>query len=287
MRKNIEINCPSCNQQVNIPKGMFVLFTCPNCDNEFEIDGRIKRVSKKKYFIWLFLMMFSALFLGAFMYYNNTKKTVTEKNISSNDGKTPGRYKNLKNDDIYQTRLNSLISAVDITNETTNDYAVRLASSFPGTYNIAQVCKIFDHIVKKWKYVNDSDKMENYRSASRTINNNLSGDCDDFAILLSALIESIGGHTRISFAYNEQGGHAFTEVLVAKNKQEMKDVIDDINALYRRKKFNINYTTDKNGRCWINLDWFGKPQHPGGQYFDYDYRSIYYPTLDNPTYEQE
>lgn len=266
---------------------MFVLFTCPNCDNEFEIDGRIKKVSSKKYFIWVFLLMASALSLGAFMYFNKTKQTATEKNISSNDGKTPGRYKEAKNDDVYQNRLNSLISAVDITNETTNDYAVRLASKFPGEYNIAQVCNIFDHIVKKWKYVNDSDKMENYRSASRTINNNLSGDCDDFAILLSALIESIGGHTRISFAYNEQGGHAFTEVLVAKNKQEMKDVIDDINTLYRRKKFNINYTTDKNGRCWINLDWFGKPQHPGGQYFDYDYRSIYYPTMDNPTYELE
>jgi len=266
---------------------MFVLFTCPKCDNEFEIDGRIKKVSKKRYILWLFLLMVSAFFLGGFMYFNNTKKSPTEKNISSNDGKTPGRYKNEKNDDIYQNRLNSLISAVDITNETTNDYAVRLASKFPGEYNIAQVCNIFDHIVKKWKYVNDSDKTENYRSASRTINNKFSGDCDDFAILLSALIESIGGYTRISFAYNQQGGHAFTEVLIAKNKKEMNDVIDDINALYRTKKFKINYTIDKKGRYWINLDWFGKPQHPGGQYFEYKNRTIYYPALDNPMYEQE
>jgi len=39
------------------------------------------------------------------------------------------------------------------------------------------------------------------------------GDCDDFAILMSALVESIGGTTRIIFAQNKtMGGHAYAEV---------------------------------------------------------------------------
>ena len=39
------------------------------------------------------------------------------------------------------------------------------------------------------------------------------GDCDDFAILMSALIESIGGTTRVILAHNNStGGHAFAEV---------------------------------------------------------------------------
>lgn len=60
--------------------------------------------------------------------------------------------------------------------------------------------------------MNDSEKTENFRSASRTINNKFSGDCDDFAILLAALLKIIKGSTRISFEYNEEGRYAFTEV---------------------------------------------------------------------------
>jgi transglutaminase-like putative cysteine protease len=129
--------------------------------------------------------------------------------------------------------------------------------------------------------------MENFRSASRTINNKFSGDCDDFAILLAALVESIGGSTRISFAYNEEGGHAFTEVFVTDNKESMPVLVQEINKLYGTNKFRINYYEDADGKCWLNLDWFGQPQHPGGQYFDFTKRTIYYPTAQKPFYTQE
>ena len=158
------------------------------------------------------------------------------------------------------------------------------SSDFPGEYDIAQVCEIFDYVVGKWKYVNDADKGENYRSASRTIANGLTGDCDDFAILIAALVESIGGQTRISMAYNEKSGHAFTEVLVTRKKEEMQRIVDEINKLYKTRKFKIHYKIEQNGECWLNLDWFGTPQHPGGKYFDYNRRTVYYPTIDNPTY---
>jgi len=182
--------------------------------------------------------------------------------------------------------LEKLIAAVDINNETTNDYAARLASRFPGKYNVRQVCNIYSHIVNNWKYVNDSDKMENFRSASRSINNNLAGDCDDFAILIAAMVESIGGDARISFAYNDEGGHAFTEVLAANNRNDMQSLADRINILYN-DQFEIHYFEDKDGRCWLNLDWFGNPQHPGNVYFDYIQRTIYYPTSITPYHTTE
>ena len=112
-------------------------------------------------------------------------------------------------------------------------------------------------------------------------------DCDDFAILLAALIESIGGHARISFAYNDEGGHAFTEVLATNSKEDMQAIVDEINSLYGTDQFEIHYYEDTDGKCWLNLDWFGQPQHPGGQYFNYTNRTIYYPTIENPTYTQE
>lgn len=186
-----------------------------------------------------------------------------------------------------EQNLEALINAVDIKNETTNDFAVRLASKFPGKYNIAQVCQIYSYLVKNWKYVNDSDKMENFRSASRSINNDFSGDCDDFAILMAAMIESIGGDARISFAYNGNDGHAFTEVYATKNEQDMEQLEIMINKLYGSYWNEIHYTTDIDGKCWLNLDWFGEQKLPGGEYFNFNKRTIYYPTGQNPTYTVE
>jgi hypothetical protein len=123
------------------------------------------------------------------------------------------------------------------------------------------------------------------KSASRSINNNLAGDCDDFAILIAAMIESIGGDVRISFAYNQKGGHAFTEVLATDNKEDMQLVLDEVNRLYGTNSFTIYYEEDNQGRCWLNLDWFGNPQHPGGEYFPFTKRTIYYPTANPPYFE--
>jgi len=184
-----------------------------------------------------------------------------------------------------ELNLNKLIEAVDFDNPVTNDYAVRLASYFPGEYNIGQVCQIYDYIVQRWKYVSDSDKKENFRSASRSINNDLAGDCDDFAILIAAMIESIGGDARISFAYNESGGHAFTEVLATNSKEDMQLIVDEINRLYGTNSFRIYYYPDQLGRCWLNLDWFGNQRHPGGEYFNFTKRIIYYPTSNPPYFE--
>ena len=86
----------------------------------------------------------------------------------------------------FGNNLASLIEAVDYSNPITNDLAVRLASNFPGVREIKQICYIFDYVNSNWKYVLDSQKNDNFRSASRTIQNNFAGDCDDYAILMSA-----------------------------------------------------------------------------------------------------
>ena len=50
------------------------------------------------------------------------------------------------------------------------------------------------------------------------------GDCDDFAILLGALVESVGASSRIVFAYGPGGGHAYTEVYLGKAQGPGSDV---------------------------------------------------------------
>ncbi len=178
--------------------------------------------------------------------------------------------------------LRNIKAAMDIENPITRKFSLQLAASYPGEYNIDQVCKIFDYLYKNWKYVNDPRGIDYLSKASMTISNNLSGDCDDFAILLAATIESIGGKTRISYAVNNSGdGHAFTEVYFRDDPQviykrinyHFQNIFELLFGISRVKQ--IYYTSDNLKGIWLNLDWNSK--FPGGQYFDYRSRVIYYP----------
>ena len=66
--------------------------------------------------------------------------------------------------------------AMDINNPITRSFSVQLASEYPGEYNLAQVCNIYDYIRNNWKYVNDPRGLEYFEKASITIQNGLSGD---------------------------------------------------------------------------------------------------------------
>jgi hypothetical protein len=56
--------------------------------------------------------------------------------------------------------LKKLREAMDIENPITRKFSLQLASAYPGKYNIDQVCKIYNYIVKNWKYVNDPRGLE-------------------------------------------------------------------------------------------------------------------------------
>ncbi|MBK7572688.1 MAG: transglutaminase domain-containing protein [Bacteroidetes bacterium] len=118
----------------------------------------------------------------------------------------------------------------------------------------------------KWKYVEDPRKNEYYSSASNTLTKTgLTGDCDDFAILMYSLITAIGGEARISFAWKKipdsdtYFGHAFTEVDIVTIPPETL-----VNTMIARfGEFNIdkiNYDHDDKG-VWLNLDWWAA--YPG------------------------
>ena len=179
--------------------------------------------------------------------------------------------------------LRKLKSAIDVEDPITRNFALDLASKYPGKYNIDQVCNIYDNIYKNWRYVNDPRGHDYFSRASETITNNLTGDCDDFAILMAATIESIGGRTRINIAVNENTGeaHAFTEVYF---NDDPEIILKSINSHYENFfQFlfgipvvdKIHYTLGKPEGIWLNLDWNSK--YPGGEYFNYTKRKIYYP----------
>ena len=186
-------------------------------------------------------------------------------------------------EDVY---LQKISQAMDYTNPVTRDFAISLAAKSPGNFNLGQVCYIYDYLFNNWKYVNDPRGFEYFSSASETIKSNLAGDCDDFAILMASLISAIGGTARISLAFNNTSGHAFTEVCLDNMSPpvSVQSAYTYINSHYQgffQKLFGISavesiwYRPDNSNRAWLNLDWSSK--YPGGEYFKFSVCTIYYP----------
>jgi len=160
--------------------------------------------------------------------------------------------------------MKDLIIACDYDHPTVRNNTANLVHSSSGSFNLGQICDIFDFCYTNWSYVNDPVAREYYSKGSETLRNGLNGDCDDFAILLCSMILSIGGEARINFAYDATSGHAFSEVNIGKtNKTEVQKY------LYARyNDAQMWHRKDNEGNLWLNLDW--QAQYPGGEYWSYN-----------------
>jgi len=140
---------------------------------------------------------------------------------------------------------------IDYTNPIVRDLAVRLASKYPGERNIMQVQAIYEYVYRNWKYVSDPRGFEYYAYASETIRNNFAGDCDDYAILMSALVKAVGFSPRIIIACDKSSCHAYPEVYIGKGS-----TCEEItNSLAKKFKDTVYYHTTSSGECWLSLDW--------------------------------
>ena len=176
--------------------------------------------------------------------------------------------------------------------DTNNSYVLNkgaiLAAKFPGDLTIDQVSAIYEYIkngdgVKRgWSYVRDRRGLDYYRYANESLKMGDDaycsgvGDCDDFAILMSALIESIGGTTRVILAQNNStGGHAYAEVYLGNlgdQSNMVNKIIDWLKLKYNTDKIYTHIDTDTRD-VWLNLDWGPENHsgillyHPGGPFF--------------------
>ncbi len=176
-------------------------------------------------------------------------------------------------------------AAVEPDNSRVHEEAVVLALKYPGDLTIDQIASIYSYLKngdgskKGWGYVRDPRGIDyfNYANASLKLGDRANyvggGDCDDFAILMAALVESIGGTTRIILARNNStGGHAYTEVylgqLCTKNSQ-VEDIINWLKQKFNTDKIYTHIDTDTKD-VWLNLDWGADEKgnaHPGGPFY--------------------
>jgi hypothetical protein len=133
--------------------------------------------------------------------------------------------------------------------------------------------------VQGWSYVPDPRGIDYFMYANETLDIGKgvgcagAGDCDDFAILMAALVESVGGTTRIILAHNSStGGHAYTEVYLGRindPKNQVEEIIDWLKRKFNTVKIYTHIDTDTKD-VWLNLDWGPDEKgnaHPGGPFF--------------------
>ena len=124
--------------------------------------------------------------------------------------------------------------------------AAEVARSYPGAYNIYQVCALFDMVKEEIEYVSDPRGNDIWEPANVTLRIG-AGDCEDQAILLSSMIEAIGGTTRVYLTDN----HAFAAVYIGNGTDATETAVKGIRAYYGN--VDVNYLTDKYG-SWLMLD---------------------------------
>jgi S-layer protein (TIGR01567 family) len=157
-----------------------------------------------------------------------------------------------------------------------------------GPRRIDQICSIYDFLVNGWIYVEDWKGLEQLQYSNYTLKKGKEagqlgkGDCDDFSILLAALMESVGATSRIIFADRPTGGHAYAEVYLGKAEGEGSDVdrmIKWLRSHYRSSEI-MTHTDMPTGDVWLNMDWWKEPggaEHPGGPLFKASIQTSVYP----------
>ncbi len=153
--------------------------------------------------------------------------------------------------------------------------AAALGANSPGGTNIAQICSIYNYARNDWSYISDPHGMEYFQYANLTLDIGKKaiparsgvGDCDDFSIFMSSLIESIGGSTMIVMAKDPagKGGHVYAEVYLGNVNQDNDNIVRIIEWLrktYDRHDIAYDIPDPRTGEVWINLDW--NTTYPGG-----------------------
>ena len=172
--------------------------------------------------------------------------------------------------------LDMLNEACDYDLPYTKRFANVLAGKSQGNFNPGQICEIFDYCYKKWRYVNDPKGHEYVARASESIASYLTGDCDDFAVLMASCLLAVGADVCVNTGHNPSGGHAFAEVDISMFDQgEVLKTIQNRFDNFSISRLNIR---DANGKKWLNLDW--QASYPGGSYYDCSSSWDAYPCID-------
>jgi len=212
---------------------------------------------------------------------SEAKTTITPSSLTGNGNDTPALVLQYLSENQTNSNQSAILAEKAFWNQVAGEIELRIDGGNPvvrdfalnaispthsGTYNIDQVCDIWDNVTPQWTYVSDPNNpvgqfWDYLAFASESITVGLKGDCDDYAILNAALVEAIGGNSRVVYAANPtDGAHMYAEAQFADTS-----FVPEIQSRY-----TFNGTVYYHPGNWLNLDWFDYPKnatHPGGNYF--------------------
>jgi len=90
--------------------------------------------------------------------------------------------------------------------------ALDLTQSLPAKAGMSEIAALFDYVQNRVRYVRDINGVETLQTPEQTLEQG-SGDCDDKAVLLASLLESIGHPTRF-VALGFDGPYDYSHVIV-------------------------------------------------------------------------
>lgn len=161
-----------------------------------------------------------------------------------------------------------IIDAVNFDNPKVRNFALMATTKhftdvkgFREYRQIIQCFAVFTEVRNRWNYVNDPKGKEYIAYASESLQH-FSGDCDDHAILMSALVRAIGGTPRIIHT----GGHLYPEMLIG-NRADLENInylIKEVLFKEESRGKEVHYHIDERGQIWLNLDYTAK--YPGGPF---------------------
>lgn len=269
--------CGSCGARGVMPPGFTKgQLKCGSCGVELQVG---KRASSGWAAAAAVLLVSVATVVGGVWLWregasaDSLRRAAERLGISEEDGQA-GPAASPQERSIRRRIAGNVATAIDPSHPVTRNAAVRVAAEDEGPFRIEQVARIWSHVRAHWRYVNDPRGDEFFSSASDTLENTIegdyAGDCDDFAIVLASMIESIGGEARIVMLDGDQGGHAYTEVCV---QAEPEEVARRLAVHYQRnwdrylgreRLSNIHFRSSETCPVWLNLDWNARV--PGGPY---------------------
>jgi len=261
--------------------------------NRLQFTALVRVPKPLHYMLCVFLCMGLAVASDFQYVFDSVLLVKDEINLTNIENAENLEYINDTSNSSQITELKKLFDKmVEPYNPIVNKEALRLAAKFPGELSIDQVCSIYNYLkygdsaADGWKYVNDPRGPDQFRFANYTIVSGKDascsgiGDCDDFAILMAALLESIGGTARVMLSHNdESGGHAYTEVYLgnlSSNGNSIRSIIIKLMQKYNVEDVFVHINSET-GEVWLNLDWGPDENgnaHPGGPFFQGDSHKI-------------
>jgi hypothetical protein len=176
-----------------------------------------------------------------------------------------------------------ILNAIDYRNAVVknkaNSWAVKnfqKYSSVLPSLKILHCLSIFKEVKTRWNYVYDPKGPDYLSRASVTLSqlkddDLLKGDCDDYSILMAALLTAVGGQvqlvlTEVEMPDGRVAGHIYPELNIGDFKDLEKIGYEIKNELFVIESMDkpIYYYIDKDNTIWLNMDY--NDDYPGGKY---------------------